>query len=159
LVAEAYAEHRDVRGDELARRADRVVAGLGIAGAVREKYAVRGELEHFARARLSGNDRDAAAVVREEPQDVALYAEVVRDHVQALRGTDQRPLGVLPDAPLVPLERPLGAHDLGEVHALQAGKLRGSLDRGVRVHRIAGHDASGLRALLSQNARELACVD
>jgi hypothetical protein len=40
LVAEADAEHRDVGLEDLLDRRDRIVAGLGITGTVRQEHAV-----------------------------------------------------------------------------------------------------------------------
>ncbi len=71
------------RLEELADRGDRVVAGLRVARAVGQEDAVGVERQHVGRAGLRGDDGDATAVVREQPQDVALDAEVVGDHVQA----------------------------------------------------------------------------
>ena len=84
LVAEADAEHRHVGLEELADRLDRVVAGLRIAGAVGEEHAVGLQRQHLVGRRLRRHHGHAAAVVGEQAQDVALDAEVVGDHVQAL---------------------------------------------------------------------------
>src|SRR5690606_18507264 len=103
LVPEADAELRDADLDELPDRLDRVRARLRVSGAVRQENAVRVELERLLGRRRRGHDRDPAIVVREEPQDIALHAEVVRDDVEArdtLRVDDRT---LRPDAALVPL--------------------------------------------------------
>src|SRR5690606_1845381 len=123
LMSETDAEDRQVRFEQLARGANRIIAGLGVTGAVREEYAIGPKLEHFACARLGRHDRDAATVIGEQPQDVALDSEVICDDVQPLLRADVRAPGVLPDAALVPLIRPLGRDDPGEVHPLQPRKL------------------------------------
>src|SRR5262249_13326823 len=66
---------------------------------------------------------------------------------------------VLPHAAFVPLIRALRRDDLRKVHALQAGELASGFDGGGIVHLLARHDATRLRALLSQQTRELARVD
>ena len=64
----------------------RMVAGayvdrVRIARPIREEHAVRLELEHCLGRRLRRHDRHAAAMLVEQPQDVALDAVVVGDDV------------------------------------------------------------------------------
>src|SRR5262249_32649316 len=92
-------------------------------------------------------------------QDVPLDAEVVRHHVQALIGADRRARRLGPERAFIPLIAALGAHDLRKVHALQARELARDLHRRGFIHLISGHDAARLRALLPENARQLAGVD
>ena len=84
LVAQADAEGRDVRHDQLADGVDGVVAGRRIAGAVRQEHAVRLEREHFLGRGLRRHHGHAAAAVGEHAQDVVLDAVVVGDDVEAL---------------------------------------------------------------------------
>src|SRR6267378_1835032 len=81
LMAETDAKDRQLAVGERANCIDRVTYGRGVAGTVRQEDAVG-----FQRARLGGgcrrgHDRDAAAVLQEQPQDVALHPEVERDHM------------------------------------------------------------------------------
>src|SRR4029077_18682134 len=94
-----------------------------------------------------------------ESEDVALDAEIVSHHVQPLLCTDRLARALRPQAPLVPLEAPLGAHYLGEVHALQPREFACCLHSSVLIDLLAVHDAAGLCPLLAQQARELARVD
>ena len=115
--------------------------------------------QHLLGGRLCRHHGDAATVVGEQPQDVALDAEVVGDDVQALAA--DAPSGRL-EAPVrafVPLIDALGRDDLGEVHALQAGKLARRMHGRRRVDFLAGHDAAGQGALLAQDAGQPAGVD
>ena len=76
--------------------------------------------------RLRRNDGHAAAMVGEQPQDVALDAEVVRDDVQPLARA--RACGPCSSCQFVPSFHwydALGRHDLGEIHALEPGELAG----------------------------------
>ena len=66
---------------------------LGIAGAVREKNAVRLQRQNILGGRQRGNHRHARAGLHQLPQNIALDAEVVRDHViQRIAGM-RDPLG------------------------------------------------------------------
>ena len=99
-------------------------------------------------------------MVGEQAQDVALDAEIVGDDVQALAGATARALLERPVRALVPLVGAVGADDLGEVHALESRKALRGLDRQVGTRGgITARDAAGLRALLAQDAGELARVD
>ena len=147
-------------GEEALYRLDRVGARLGIARSVREKYAVRVQVEHVVGRGLRRHDRHPATVVRQQAQDVALDAEIVGDDMQALarapaRGLLERPVGAF-----VPLVGRVGGDDFREIHALEAGKAlgRGHCKVGA-LRRIAARDAAGLRALLAQDARQPAGVD
>ena len=95
---------------------------------------------------------------RQDSQDAALHAVVVRDHMQAaLRA---RRLGRrLPDQAIIPLVDFFGRDRLGQVHALQAGKFLGGAHGGVLIDVLARHDAAGLRPLVAQQPGELAGVD
>src|SRR5579862_3140207 len=115
LMSETDAEHRQIRLEKGARRRDGVVTRLRVTGSVGEKYAVRLEGECLLGAGLRGYDGHAAAAVGEQAQDVALDAEVVGHDVQALLRADWRARAFGPEAPLVPLEAPLGAPHLGEL--------------------------------------------
>src|SRR5262245_23908434 len=83
LVAEADAEHRQPRGvEDLADRLDGVVAGLGIAGPVREEYSIGLHSENLACRCLCGDYSNARAAVGEHAQDVVLHAIVACDDVE-----------------------------------------------------------------------------
>src|ERR1035441_7859122 len=62
---------------------DRVGAGLGVTGAVRQKNSVGLQREHVLCRRLRWNHRHLAAFSAQLAQDVLLDAEVVGDHVEA----------------------------------------------------------------------------
>src|SRR6185312_13729441 len=159
LMAETDTEHGDVALEQLAGRTDSVLAGLRIARAIGEEDAVGRECDHLFGSRLSGHDGHAAAKVRQQAQDVAFDAEVISHDMQPLVRANGRARALGPDTALVPLEAALGADDLGEIHALQARELARRLDGGGSVHLLSGHDAAGLRAGLTQNARQPSRID
>ena len=59
--------------------ADRVVARLRIAGAIRQEHAIGFEIEHLRRGRLRRHDGDVATAIGQQSQNVPLHAEVVGD--------------------------------------------------------------------------------
>ena len=163
-MAEANAEGRDAAVDQLARRLDRVVARLGVAGAVGQEDAVGLVLERLRRRRLRRHHRHLAAAARQHAQDVLLDAEVVRHHMVLARGLRavaraERPLG------LGPFVRRDFADDFGEVeprHARCRPCLRDRIIDVLRGDRRAcgqGDDAPVLRAGRSQHASQAARVD
>ena len=83
LVAEANAEQRNLALDELARRGDRVIAGLRIARAVREEHAIRLQCQRVAGGGLRRHDDHFAAAIDQHAQDIALDAEIVGDDAAA----------------------------------------------------------------------------
>ena len=85
LMAEADAE--DGRAaEQLADVGDLRFERLGIAGAVGEKHAVGLERQHVFSGSQGRNHGDAAAGVRQTPENVALDAVVVGDYVIAAAG-------------------------------------------------------------------------
>src|SRR6266566_7530894 len=91
LMAETDAKDRQRPVRQRPNCIDRVTDGCGIAGAVGEEDAIRLQGASLRRIRRRRNDRDAAAVLHEQPQDVALHPEVERDHM--MRGArGRRPL-------------------------------------------------------------------
>ena len=70
----------------LARGGDRVVAGLGVAGAVAQEDAVGPQRQHLGGRRLRRHHGDAATAAGQHAQDVALDAEVVGHDVEAWLG-------------------------------------------------------------------------
>src|SRR5213592_1167009 len=97
LMAETDAEDRQVSVRQRANRIDRVTYCRGVAGTVREKDAVRFQRASLRRGRGRRYDGDAAAMLHEQPQDVALHPEVERDEVMlrvgrslAVRGGNRR---------------------------------------------------------------------
>src|SRR5581483_9188577 len=128
-------------------------------GPIGEKDAIGCQRYDLIRARLGRHYGHAAAVVGEDPQDVALDPKVIRDYVESLVRADGRTSILGPCAALVPLEAALRRDHLREVHALQTRKLTRRLHGGRLVHLLARHDAAGLRALLAQHAREPPRVD
>ena len=139
--------------------ADRVVAGLRVAWPVGQEDSIRTQRENLGGRHRCRHHRHAAAVVGEHAQDVALDAVVVGDDVQPLLRADDRPRFIQPDAAVVPLVRLLGRDDLGEVHALEAGKAPRQMHGRRFVDLVAGDDATGLRAALAQHARQASRVD
>ena len=95
LVAEADAEHRQARVDQLLDLGHRVFAGGGrIARTVRQEHAVRLALEDVLGLRRRRHDGHLAAGAGEAAQDVALQAVVDGDDVELrvlLRGRSPRP--------------------------------------------------------------------
>ena len=89
-------------------------------------------------------------------QDVALHAEVVGHHMEfrmlGLRVADaQLPLALRPGIGFRAADFP------GQIHALKAGKIARRFERRRLIR--AGRDAAVLRALLAQDARQLARID
>src|ERR1700756_4437101 len=159
LVSKTDAEHRQVRLEKALRGLDRVGARLGISRTVGEEDSVGLQSERVLGGGLRRHYGHAAAAIGEESQDVALDTEVVRHYVQALIGADRRARGFGPERALVPLIAALGAHDLREVHALEARELARDLHGGALVGLIAGHDAARLRTLLPEDACQPARID
>ena len=144
---------------EFADRVDGIGAGLRIAGPVRKEHAIGLQCQHFGRRRLCRHHGDATARIGQQPQDVALDAEIVGHHMQALLRPQTGPAWLAPDRAIIPLVALAGGHDLGQIHACKAGETAGRMHGGVRIDIVAGHDAAGLRTLLAQQAGELAGVD
>src|SRR2546425_1422754 len=93
LMAETDAKDRQLPVRQRPNCIDRVTDGCGVAGPVRQEDAVRLQGTSLRRSRRRRYDRDAAAVLHEQPQDVALHPEVERDHM--MRGARGRgPLAV-----------------------------------------------------------------
>ncbi len=157
-MPEADAEYRNVGIEEFADRCDGVVARLRVAGTVGEEDAVGIERERIRRARLRGHDRHPAAVVGQQPQDIALDAEVVRHDVQS-RTRPQHARRFAADAALVPLVGRPHRHDLREIHSLEPGKGARSAKRHIGVGLVGGRDATALGAALAEDTGELAGVD
>src|SRR5438445_11518017 len=82
LMAEAYPEDRNADVEKLSNCRDRVVAGLGVAGTVRQEDAVGLELERLFRSRPGRNDRYATSVLDQQAQDIVLDAVIVGDDVK-----------------------------------------------------------------------------
>ena len=83
LVPQADAEGRIAGFHQLARGGDRVIAGLRVAGSVREEHAIGLELPDLRGRRLRRHHRHTAAALGQHPQDVLLHAVVIRHHVIA----------------------------------------------------------------------------
>src|ERR1700722_2981564 len=64
---------------------DRISAGLGIAGAIREENSIGLQREHVFGFGFGGNYRDLAAFAAQLAENVLLDAVIVRDYVEALR--------------------------------------------------------------------------
>src|SRR6266550_7626748 len=144
LMAEADTEYRDLPIGQLADRADRVPDGGGVARAVREEDAVGLELAHPGRGRRGRDDRHAAVVLREQAEDVALHAVVVRHDVipRLRRSLDVLPLDRGATREVEPVHRRAG----GERRAHVVGRL------------LAGGRDPAHRAARADVTRELAGV-
>src|SRR3546814_10831193 len=81
-MAQANTEQRNLLGEKLARRTDRVAARLRIAGAVAEQHAARLQLEDFSRRGSGRHEGDEAIAIDPQPQHIAPEDEVV-DHDMA----------------------------------------------------------------------------
>ncbi len=79
LMSQADTENRHASISNRTHGVRRVGHGCWIAWAVREEDAVRRKRERLFSCRLGGND--STVVLRKEPQDVSLDAEIVRDNV------------------------------------------------------------------------------
>ncbi|MCW0450790.1 hypothetical protein NB706_003624 [Xanthomonas sacchari] len=157
LVAQADAEGRDLARQQFLDRGDRIVARRRVAGAVGQEHAVRVHRQHLGDRRLRRHHGHLAAALGEHAQDVVLDPVVVGDDLELGLGRDegvavQVELAVAPGIGLV------GGDHLGQIHALQPRELARRFQRGVHVH-LAGHQRAVLRALLAQDAGQLAGVD
>ena len=156
-MSQTDAESRHAGIQEFSDRLDCVVAGLGIARAVRQEYTVGFERQRFFGRSLRRQHGELAAPAREHAQDVVLHAVVIGDDVIFRRcrcpvPCAQRPLGLIPLIGLVATDH------FREVHAGQAGegarlpKRKGFVD-------LASHQAATLRAFVAQDAGEFAGID
>src|SRR5579872_2549821 len=84
LMPQANSEDR-LPPHEPSNRIDRIRAGLGIAGAVGKKYAVRFQSQHIFRWSLRRNDGHFASLAAQLAQNVLLDAEIVGDDVESRR--------------------------------------------------------------------------
>src|ERR1700675_4765998 len=84
LMSQANSEDR-LASHQAPNVVDRVGAGLGIAWAIREEYAVGLQGQHVLRRGLRRDDRHLTAFSPQFAQYVLLDAEVVGDHVEARR--------------------------------------------------------------------------
>jgi hypothetical protein len=76
-----------------------------------------------------------------------------------LRARPQHAAAVAADAAFVPLVGRAHGHDLGEVHALEAGERPRRAQRDFGIGPVRRRDAAALCAALAQDAGELARVD
>src|SRR6185437_11769005 len=142
LVPEADAEDGHA-AQEPANALHRIRARLRIAGAIREKHAVRLQRQHFRRWRLGRHHLHPATVGGELAQDVALDAEVVRDHPRAGRGARPR-------------VRDFRGHNPRQVGALH---VRYGLRPGLQCRGLAGAHDAALGAALAQMTHQRAGVN
>src|SRR5688572_13114898 len=98
-MSQTDAEHGDTFTRDFSDGRWRIIDGSGIAGSIRQKHAIRLELENLFGGRLRGNDGYTTIVLGEEPQDISLDPVVVgRDVIRRagispcvrLRGRDSR---------------------------------------------------------------------
>ena len=164
LVAQADAEGGHAAGDDLARGGDRVVARLGVAGAVGQEHAIWPHRQYLGGGSLRGHHGQLATAFGQHAQDVVLGAEVVRHHLEAGRvlaaiAFAQAPFGLRPGVGFG------GADHLGQIQPAHGRRGARSGQDGVDgglIGRLAlgqRQDGAVLRALIAQQARELACVD
>ena len=107
--------------------------------------------------RLRRQHRHAATEVNQNSENVAFHAKIQRHHrktgcddvgsIIRIRWQMPRPL-----RPLVGLG---GAHDLGEIHTLQASKGPRLLQRRRLINVIPRHDAAALSTTITQDPRQL----
>ena len=133
--------------------ADRVVAGFRVAWAVRQENTVRFVGKRLVHRRHRRNDGHPAPAGCEQPQDVALDAEVVGHHVEPGGIRRAVTLAKAP-GPLAPLFRLDPGDDLCQVHPFEAGKIPCRSQRrrlvGVRTRR----DTARQGALFANEARQ-----
>ena len=159
LMAQTDPEDGKACVEQLLDGLDRVVARLRVTRTVRKKNTVGRQAQDFVGLSRCRDDGQAAVGVRQHTEDVAFDTEVVGHHMvgrNVLR-IDRLTLG--PDALLIPLIMTLRGHQLREVHPLQTGKLLRRLHRFLRIRVGAGEYAPTLRALVTNDASQLACVD
>ena len=155
-MAEADAEHRQIRLDQRADHRYRIDAGGGgIAGAVRQEHAVGLERQDVLGARRRRHHRDLAAAARQLPQDIALDAVIDGDDVEPVGGAPAIALAEHPGR-LVPVIA-LAGGDVGhKIHAFEArpgggrgpaGRLRRSGPSGACAMTALGMPRSRIRAV------------
>ena len=157
LVTEADSKRRHIGIQNGFDRANCIIARLRVTRAVRQKHPVGFQRQYFACRSLRRHDRDSAGATREHAQDIALHAVVVGDNVMFRRrrrreSLTERPFG------LIPRIRFVATYDFREVHAGQTGKCARLLERKGLVY-ASTHQAAALRALVAQNAGQLARID
>ena len=86
-MSQADAEDGQLALGEHSKIARRIRHGGGIARSVRDEDAIRSSLDDLLGGRGGRHDGDSAPMRVEEPQDVALDAEVVRHELARRRGT------------------------------------------------------------------------
>ena len=135
LVAEADPEKGDAGVHDLPRSRHRVVAGLGVAGAVGEEDAVGLQGQGLVARGGGGDHRDVAAGGGEHAEDVLLHPEVV--------GHD--PVG-LRDGRGVEVVRLRARHFTGQVQAHHRSRRAGLGDERIAIART-GRDDPALGAV------------
>src|SRR3972149_6972716 len=83
LMPEADAEDGQAGVHDCANRRDCIVAGLGVAGSVRQKHTVGLHPQNLLGRGLGRHDGQPATARGEHPQNVALDAVVIGDNVKA----------------------------------------------------------------------------
>ena len=158
LVAQTNAESGRAGGHDLPDGVDGVVAGVRVAGAIGQKHAVGLAGQDRLRRRGGGHHLQFATQIVQNPQDVALHAEIEGDDLPALFRLGRRGGSLQgPDAAL-PAVRLLCGHLPGQIQALQSGKVPGQLEgpfrvqgRGRPLFRLArGEDATRLGPLVPE---------
>ena len=165
LVAEADAEDGHAP-DHVANGLDRIIDGLGIAGAVGEKDTVGLESENVGGGGLRRDDGDFAAFAREHAEDVLLDAEVVGDHTEMLPrfcalvecGRQKRIAGLVAAVARVEFVDGFCGDNFGEVGTVHLADIPGFLDECIGIGNVGGDD-SAHDAVGSQMANQGAGVD
>ena len=94
-------------------------------------------------------------MISKQTQNVTFDAKIIRHHVQTVRGLSCVVTFPVPVGTVIPLIHFSRADDLRKIHPFKTGKCA-RLDKGCLCRSLnAGHDATGLRAMLTQVASEL----
>ena len=97
--------------------------------------------------------------IGKQAQYIALNTEIERDHVKLGRTSRQDGLAFRPQTTLVPLVGLCNRDELCQIHPLETWKLLRLGERLIRIRLVVSDDATGLRTLIPDQARQFARVD
>ena len=158
LVTQANTKDRHL-ADQLLHLLVGLHHGIGVAGAVGQKDAIRIHVEHLTRGRIPRHDGEVAAGTDQALQNTALHTAVVGDHVVTGRsGSHKRKAMRGRQVGGHKLVRRGTAHGLDQVLAHQRGRCVQTLGELVDVEDLC-RDNAHLGTIVAQMAHQSAGVD